>query len=69
MFFIIAERLGPISEYIIKNLKINLPIVVLHAISVKKQDIEIGIQDNIGDDFKICIPDCYSSQEELDKLV
>jgi hypothetical protein len=69
MFLIIAESLGPISEYIRNNLKINFPIFVLDAISVKKPDIEIGIEDNLEDDFKICIPDCYSSQEELDKLV
>ena len=59
MFFIIAQTLVPLGEYIKKNFIMNLYGQVIHDI-----DIEIGIKENC-----LIIKECYSTQEELDELV
>jgi len=62
MFFIIAEY---IKNNYIKNLYVN---VVETAKAIKIiPDIEVGIKD--GCEWDIKIPDYFSSQEDLDKLV
>lgn len=60
MFFIIAE-------YIQSKLKINLYSNVIRIAKIMP-DIEIGIEEEEYE-WAIRIPECYSSQEELDKLV
>lgn len=59
MFFIIAE-------YIQSKLKINLYSNVIRIAKIMP-DIEVGIEEEY--EYAIRIPECYSSQEELDKLV
>ncbi len=63
MFFILAEY---IKNTYIKNLYVNFVEVVKII-----PDIELGIKSDIKDGYKweIKIPDYFSSQEELDKLV
>ena len=66
MFFIIGQSLGPIGEYIKSNLIINLYNSTIHVSKIVP-DIEIGIEDKYVWLFRI--PECYSTQEELDALV
>lgn len=56
-----------IAEYIQSKLKINLYSNVIRIAKIMP-DIEVGVEE---EDYKydIRIPECYSSQEELDKLV
>jgi len=66
MFFIIAEF---IKNTYIKNLYVNL----VQAINIIP-DIELGIKVDVplikdGYEWEIKIPEYFSSQEELDKLV
>jgi hypothetical protein len=66
MFFIIAEF---IKNTYIKNLYVNL-VQVINIIP----DIELGIKTDVplikdGYEWEIKIPEYFSSQEELDKLV
>jgi len=59
MFFIIAE-------YIQSKLKINLYSNVIRIAKIMP-DIEVGIEEEY--EYDIRIPECYSSQDELDDLV
>lgn len=66
MFFIIAEY---IKNTYIKNFYVQ----VIEVIKIIP-DIEVGIKSDIpfikdGYEWEIKIPDYFSSQEELDKLV
>jgi hypothetical protein len=62
MFFIIAEY---IKNTYIKNLYVNI-VETAKAIKIIP-DIEVGIKDVY--EWNIKIPEYFSSQEELDKLV
>lgn len=69
MFFIIAEY---IKNNYIKNLYVNL-VETAKAIKIIP-DIEVGLKTDMplikdGYEWSIKIPDYFSSQEELDKLV
>jgi len=66
MFFIIAEY---IKNNYIKNLYVNI-VETAKAIKIIP-DIEVGLKTDIKDGYEwnIKIPDYFSSQEELDKLV
>lgn len=66
MFFIIAEL---IKNAYIKNLYVNI-VETAKAIKIIP-DIELGIKTDIKDGYEwsIKIPEYFSSQEELDKLV
>lgn len=55
-----------IAEYIQSKFKINLYSNVIRIAKIMP-DIEVGIEDEY--EYDIRIPDYYSSQEELDKLV
>ena len=59
MFFIIAE-------YIQSKLKFNLYGNVIRIAKIMP-DIEFGIEEEY--EYDIRVPECYLSQEELDKLV
>jgi len=59
MFFIIAE-------YIQSTFKINLYKDVIRLAKIMP-DIEMGIEEEY--EYDIRIPECYSSQDELDDLV
>lgn len=61
MLFVIVEY---IKNNYIKNLYVNL------FQAIKIPDIELGIKDDdYGYEWSIKIPEYFSSQEELDKLV
>ena len=60
MFFIIAE-------YIQSKLNINLYRNVIRVAKIMP-DIEFGIEEEKYE-YNIRIPECYSSQDELDNLV
>ncbi len=66
MFFIIAEY---IKNTYIKNLYVNI-VETAKAIKIIP-DIEVGIKVDIKDGYEwnIKIPEYFSSQEQLDKLV
>jgi len=61
MLFVIVEY---IKNNYIKNLYVNL----VQAINIIP-DIELGIKDDDRCEWSIKIPEYFSSQEELDKLV
>jgi hypothetical protein len=70
MFFVIAEFIN--KNTYIRNLYVN----IVEAVKVVKiiPDIEVGIKADMplikdGYEWNFKIPECFSSQEELDKLV
>jgi hypothetical protein len=66
MFFIIAELIN--KNTYVKNLYTQIVEVVKVAKMIPINDIELGIKADIKE-WNIRIPDYFSSQEELDKLV
>jgi hypothetical protein len=66
MFFIIAEFIN--KNAYVKNLYIQIVEVVKVAKIIPIPDIELGIKADIKE-WNIKIPEYFSSQEELDKLV
>ena len=66
MFFIIAELIN--KNTYVKNLYTQIVEVVKVAKIIPIPDIEVGIKADIKE-WNIRIPEYFSSQEELDKLV
>jgi hypothetical protein len=66
MFFIIAELIN--KNTYVKNLYTQIVEVVKVAKIIPIHDIELGIKSDIKE-WNIKIPEYFSSQEELDKLV
>ena len=72
MFFIITELIN--KNTYVKNLYTQIVEVVKVAKIIPIPDIEVGIKADMplikdGYEWTIKIPECFSSQEELDKLV
>ena len=66
MFFIIAELIN--KNTYVKNLYTQIVEVVKVAKIIPIPDIELGIKSDVKE-WNIKIPEYFSSQEELDKLV
>jgi hypothetical protein len=67
MFFIIAEYVTNLCTNVVRAAQVVKVIKII-------PDIEVGIKTDIplvkdGYEWDIKIPDCFSTQDELDKLV
>jgi hypothetical protein len=69
MFFVIVELIN--KNTYVRNLYLNIVEVSKVVKILPISDIELGIKADINSDVKwdFKIPECFSSQDQLDKLV